>query len=53
MLMGQDDDVEKKAIYLGRTLEWSENGLGVRPDASIVTCALSCEGWEWRTILPG
>ena len=30
--MGDDDDMEKKAVYLGRTLEWSENGLGVRPD---------------------
>ena len=30
--MGEDDDMEKKAIYLGRTLEWDENGLGVRPD---------------------
>ena len=28
MLMGEDDDVEKKAVYLGRTLEWSEKGLG-------------------------
>ena len=27
MLMGEDD-MEKKAIYLGRTLERSENGLG-------------------------
>ena len=32
MLMGQDVDMEKKAISLGRTLEWSENGLGQRPD---------------------
>ena len=31
MLMGEDDDLEKKAMYLGRTLEWGENGLGVRP----------------------
>ena len=30
--MGEDDDMEKGAVYLGRTLEWSENGLGVRPD---------------------
>ena len=28
MLMGQDDNMEKTAIYLGGTLEWSENGLG-------------------------
>ena len=27
-----DDDMEKKAVYLGRTLEWSEDCLGVRPD---------------------
>ena len=26
MLMGEDDDMEKKAIYLGGTLEWGENG---------------------------
>ena len=32
MLMGEDDDMEKKAVHLGGTLEWSENGLGVRPD---------------------
>ena len=31
-LMGDDDDMEKTAVYLGRTLEWSEDGLGVRPD---------------------
>ena len=30
--MGEDDDMEKKAVYLGRTLEWGETGLGVRPD---------------------
>ena len=28
-LIGVDDDMEKKAVYLGRTLEWSENGIGV------------------------
>ena len=32
VLMGEDDDMEKKAVYLGRTLEWSEDDLGVRPD---------------------
>ena len=31
-LMGDDDDMEKTAVYLGRTLEWSEDGLGFRPD---------------------
>ena len=30
--MGDDDDMVKKAIYLGRTLEWGENDLSVRPD---------------------
>ena len=30
-LMGDDDDMEKKAVYPARTLEWSEDGLGVRP----------------------
>ena len=31
--MEEDDDTEeKKAVYLGRTLGWSEKGLGVRPD---------------------
>ena len=32
MLMGEDDDMEKKAACRGRTLEWGENSLGVRPD---------------------
>ena len=32
LLMGDDDDMVKKAVYLGRTLEWGENGLSVRPD---------------------
>ena len=31
-LMGDDDDMEKTAVYLGRTLERREDGLGVRPD---------------------
>ena len=30
-LMG-DDDMEKTAVYLGGTLEWCEDCLGVRPD---------------------
>ena len=30
--MGDDDDMAKKAVYLGRTLGWGENGLSVRPD---------------------
>ena len=39
-LMGEDDDMEKKAVYLGRTLEWGENGLGVRPDRRHVRALL-------------
>ena len=45
-LMGDDDDMEKKAIYLGRTLEWNENGLGVRPDQRHVRALLSELGME-------
>ena len=45
MLMGEDDDMVKKAVYLGRTLEWSENGLGVRPDRRHVRSLLR-EGME-------
>ena len=30
--MGEDDDMVKKAVYLGGTLEWCEYGLSVRPD---------------------
>ena len=29
-MKGEDDDMEKKAVYLGGALEWWENGLGVR-----------------------
>ena len=32
LLMGEDDDKVKKAVYLGRTLELGENDLSVRPD---------------------
>ena len=32
LLMGEDDDMVKKVVYLGRTLEWCENGLSVRRD---------------------
>ena len=32
LLMGEDDEMMKKAVYLCRTLEWSEKGLSVRPD---------------------
>ena len=45
-LMGEDDDMEKEAVYLGRTLEWSENGLGVRPDRRHVRSLLRELGME-------
>ena len=41
--MGEDEDIEKKAVNLGRTLEWSENCHGVRLDRRHVS-------WEWRTV---
>ena len=31
-MMGDDENMVKTAVYLGRTLEWREDGLGVRPD---------------------
>ena len=36
----------KKAVYFGRTLEWSENGLGVRPDRRHVRSLLRELGME-------
>ena len=45
-LMGGDEDMERKAIYLGRTLEWNENGLGVRPDRRHVRALLRELGME-------
>ena len=45
-LMGEDDDMVKKAVYLGRTLEWSENGLGGRPDRRHVR-SLCCTICSW------
>ena len=44
--MGEDDDMVKKAVYLGRTLEWGENGLGVRPDRRHVRSLLRELGME-------
>ena len=44
--MGDDDDVAKKAVYLCRTLEWSENGPGVRPDRRHVRSLLRELGME-------
>ena len=44
--MGGDVDMERKAIYLGRTLEWNENGLGARPDRRHVRALLRELGME-------
>ena len=46
LLMGDDDDMVKKAVYLGRTLEWGENGLSVRPDRRHVRSLLRELGLE-------
>ena len=46
MMMGEDDDMEKKAVYLGRTLEWRRNDLGVRPDRRHVRSLLRESGME-------
>ena len=45
-LMGDDDDMEQTALYLVRTLEWSEDGLGVRPDRRHVRSLLRELGME-------
>ena len=54
LLMGDDEDIVKKAVYLGRTLEWSENGLSVRPDRVLTSrqnIALLLHGLcTWRRI---
>ena len=46
MLMGEDDDMVKKAVYLGRTLESGETGLSVRPDRRHVRSLLRGLGME-------
>ena len=46
LLMGEDDDMVKKAVYLGRTLEWGENGLIVRPDQRHMRSLLRVLGME-------
>ena len=38
--------MEKNAVNLGRTLEWSEDGLGVRPDQRHVRSLLRELGME-------
>ena len=45
-LMGDGDDMEKKAVYLSGTLEWSKDGLGVRPDRRHVRSLLRELGME-------
>ena len=44
--MGDDGDMEKEAVCQGRTLEWSEDGLGVRPDRRHVRSLLRELGME-------
>ena len=46
IFVGEDGDMEKKALYLGRTLEWERNGLGVRPDRRHVRSLLLELGME-------
>ena len=45
-MMGDDEDMVKTAVYLGRTLEWRENGLGVRPSRRHVRSLLRELGME-------
>ena len=45
-MMGDDEDMVKTAVYLGRTLEWREDGLGVRPDRRHVRSLLRELGME-------
>ena len=33
--MGEDDDMVKKTVYLGRALEWGENSLSVRARSNV------------------
>ena len=44
--MGDDDDMKKKSVFLARTLEWSEDGLGVRSDRRHVRSLLREMGME-------
>ena len=46
LLMGDDDDMVKKVVYFGRTLEWSENGLSVRRERRHVLSLLRELGME-------
>ena len=47
--MGGDDDMVKEAVYLGRTVEWSEHMVleyGQIED----TCGHCCVSWGWRIV---
>ena len=46
--MGEDDDMEKKAIYFGRTLEWARMALEYDPIEGM--CVHCCVSWEWRIV---
>ena len=46
LLMGEDDDMLKRAVYLGRTLDRGENGLSVRSDERHVRSLLRDFGME-------
>ena len=48
-LMGDDDDMGKTGRHLARSLEWREDGLGVRPDRRHL-CAHCCESWVWKRV---
>ena len=46
LLMGDDEDMVKKAVYLGRTMDGARtvSACGQMED----TCVHCCESWEWR-----
>ena len=46
--MGVDDDMEKKAVSLGRTLEWVRTVLEYDPIED--TCVHCCASWVWKIV---
>ena len=47
--MGEDDDMVKKVVYLGRTLEWGRERL--ERTAGLKTRGVRCcESWERRVV---
>ena len=46
LFVGDDDDMAKKAVYLGGTLEWADNGLSVQPVRRHVRSLLRRLGME-------